>query len=385
MKYIIGLTGSFGSGSSYLAREFIEPLDYKYYSLSQILKEQYLEAKKEEPSRSDLQDFGNELRRIHGTDYLVELFVKKSSKDKSSKLIIDSIRNPGEIKFLREKFPGFYLVGVFADTDLRWGRLKNKPYYNGNESLFEKDDERDKGEGFNYGQRVTDCFLNADIIISNNEDFHRGNEAYLNMQTRINKYFELIEQINYRLPVEMEALMAITYANGLRSSCLKRKVGALIVDSNGQIFSSGYNEVPSLEKSYKAAYGKCYRGILREKFASKSNELIAEQNKANEFIEWFKSEYKILDYCKALHAEESAILSVAKNSSSVLKGATLYTSTYPCNLCANKVAQVGIGKLIYLEPYPMPEAKKILADAGIQQVPFEGVTYNGYFKLFKGE
>lgn len=57
----------------------------------------------------------------------------------------------------------------------------------------------------------------------------------------------------------------------------------------------------------------------------------------------FKKRFKILDYCRALHAEENAILNVTRTgSSSELKEATLYTSTYPCNLCANKITQVGI-------------------------------------------
>jgi deoxycytidylate deaminase len=384
MNYVIGLTGSFGSGCNFLATEFIQPLGYKYFSLSKILKQKYFQEKNKEANRPDLQDYGNELREKHGKGYLAELFLTEYRKENPDKCIVDSIRNPGEIEILSQNFPGFHLIGVFADKDLRWKRLRNEPYYNNNLGLFEKDDERDMGEDFNYGQRVTDCFLNADIILSNNKNFDSGSEAYENMQTRISKYFELIEHRKNRLPNEKEALMAIAYANGLRSSCLKRKVGAIIIDSNGQVFSSGFNEVPILEKSCKSEHGGCYRGKLREKFAIKTREYI-DSNNAETFINWWKDEFKILDYCRALHAEESAILSVARNGSSALKGATLYTSTYPCNLCANKIAQVGVKEVIYLEPYPMGEAKMILTNAGIKQTPFEGVTYNGYFKLFKEE
>lgn len=38
-----------------------------------------------------------------------------------------------------------------------------------------------------------------------------------------------------------------------------------------------------------------------------------------------------------------------------------------------------------INPYPMSEAKLILTNAGVKQASFEGVTYNGYFKLFRGE
>ncbi len=385
MNYVIGLTGSFGSGCNFLATEFIQPLSYKYFSLSKILRQKYFQEKRKQPNRPELQDYGNQLRKDNGNGYLADLFLSEYRKENPDKCIVDSIRNPGEIEVLRQNLPGFYLMGVFADKDLRWKRLKDDPYYNNNWGLFEKDDERDMGEDLSYGQRVTDCFLSADIILSNNQNFDRGSEPYENMQTRISKYLELIEHRKKRVPTEQEALMAIAYANGLRSSCLKRKVGAVIIDFNGQIFSSGFNEVPKLEKSCKAAYGGCYRGKLRAKFAEKTRAYITDDESADKFINWFKNEYKILDYCKALHAEESAILSVARNGSSALREAILYTSTYPCNLCANKIAQVGIKEVVYLEPYPMTEAKLILSNANVKQTPFEGVTYNGYFKLFKEE
>ena len=53
--------------------------------------------------------------------------------------------------------------------------------------------------------------------------------------------------------------------------------------------------------------------------------------------EKIRENFKMLDYCRALHAEENAIRNVARFGSSIaLRGAVLYTTTYPCNLCANK-------------------------------------------------
>jgi deoxycytidylate deaminase len=50
-------------------------------------------------------------------------------------------------------------------------------------------------------------------------------------------------------------------------------------------------------------------------------------------------------------------------------------------LCANKIVQVGIKKVIYVEAYPQEEAKTILADVDLE--PFEGVLYNGYFRFMR--
>ena len=170
----------------------------------------------------------------------------------------------------------------------------------------------------------------------------------------------------------------------MRSSCLKRKVGAVIVDDLGNVFSSGYNEVPCTQKSCIQEYGRCYRDQLKAEFRDKLGALSLDENEQDQVYKSFKESFKILDYCRALHAEENAILNVARiGASAVLSGSTLYTTTYPCNLCANKIAQVGISSIVYFEPYPMLEAKKILENQKVCQTPFEGVTYNGYFRLME--
>ena len=71
--------------------------------------------------------------------------------------------------------------------------------------------------------------------------------------------------------------MTMAYANSLRSSCSQRKVGALIIDDSGNVFSSGYNEVPSSERSCKNEYGKCYRKYLRDGFENEIESIIKNQ------------------------------------------------------------------------------------------------------------
>ena len=56
--------------------------------------------------------------------------------------------------------------------------------------------------------------------------------------------------------------------------------------------------------------------------------------------------------------EENAIVNLARNGRSVpLEECVLYTTTYPCRMCANKIANVGIKQVVYLEPYPDQRAK----------------------------
>jgi len=46
---------------------------------------------------------------------------------------------------------------------------------------------------------------------------------------------------------------------------------------------------------------------------------------------------------------------------------------------------VEIKKIVYLEPYPQKETKKILTEYHVEQAPFEGVLFNGYFRLRRND
>ena len=271
----------------------------------------------------------------------------------------------------------FFVIGIFAGSDLRWERVKGS--YEDNQGLFFKDEKRDKGEKIEYGQRVTDAFLTSDAIVLNETKILNQNEAYKTLKAKIEKYINLfVGKAKDKTPSEKESIMAMAYSNSLRSSCLKRKVGAVIADAKGNVFSSGYNEVPFLEKPCLCEYGGCYRSESK-----KGIEALFGEEKSN-LRKKVLEKVKLLEKCRALHAEENAILNVARfGSTAALENATLYTTTYPWNLCANKIAQVGgIRTVVYYEPYPVPEAKETLTKAGIRQEMFEGITFNSYFRVF---
>lgn len=384
------MTGSFGSGCTKTAKDFLVPSGYEFLSLSDLLRAEYeKEHANGTPIRDQLQDFGNKMRQDKGPDYLSKLaFEIMEQKNGQKKWVIDSIRNTHEVEFFRKKIPGFFLIGVFADYNTRWERVKDH-IYKGDLKKFREHDKRDIGEEFDYGQKVRQCFMSSDLIISNNIDYYDGNVDYNTQKRKFDKYIRLFENPYSDLPTDMEAIMASAYANAQRSSCLKRKVGAVIVDNFGNLFSSGYNDVPRGELTCEEKYTTCYRGMLKVRIKSSIESIFGKENclgKEAEIEDKVISQYKILDYCKALHAEENAILNVARFGSALaLRGAALYTTTYPCNMCANKIVQVGIVSIVYLEPYPMEEAKKILDKEGIAQIPFEGITFKGYFKVYGGD
>jgi deoxycytidylate deaminase len=386
---IIGLTGSFGSGCSYVAENILSGLSYKRISLSEILRAEYRSEKGFEGSnipRQDLQDFGDAKRKEKGMDYYARKAYEEIeyANNPDSKWAIESIRNPDEIHFFREKSQRFFLFGVYATKEKRWDRVRTKPIYNGDKKKFEEDDDRDTGrESPPYGQRVEDCFAESDVVVSNEDNFALvGNTPFKGFQGKIENFVQVISKpLTKRQPTQVESLMAAAYTMSQRSSCLKRKVGAVIVDDEGNIVSSGFNEVPRHGRPCFDDYKKCGRTVFWEDFAA---DLKREYpNEGEKILKRFRQRFRILDNCRSLHAEENAIINLARNGGGVsLDRCTLYTTTYPCRLCANKIVNLGIKRVIYLEPYPDPEAKVILEKGGPKDEFFEGITFKAYSRVY---
>jgi deoxycytidylate deaminase len=59
----------------------------------------------------------------------------------------------------------------------------------------------------------------------------------------------------------------------------------------------------------------------------------------------------VTEYGRATHAEMAALVHSARRGRSV-QDATLYTTTFPCHVCARHIVQAGIARVVYNEPYP---------------------------------
>lgn len=384
-RKIIGLTGAFGSGSSFLAEHFFEKNGYKRCSLSTKLKELYKqENENKEPTREELQSLGNKLRKENPSILAAEID-KIVSKEKDCNFVIESIRNPAEIKYFRDNYSEFILIGIFAEYDVRWERSRD--IYRGSKDNFDADERRDQGKSEPlYGQRISDCFFESDLILSNNKEINakEPNEEYWNMKSKIEAYLKYLDEPIDSNPTLVETLMAAAYTSGRRSRCIKRKVGAVITNKYDQIISSGFNGVPRQLKECKSIKGSCYRDMERERIAKEICSDLNQQENVETAIDVIKGKIKLLEKCRALHGEENAIINLVGRGVDLTES-TIYVTTYPCNLCANKIVQAGIGKVIYFEPYPVEEAKKILRDGNVQTESFEGVTFRAFFKFFKYE
>ncbi len=403
-QIIIGLTGSIGSGCSIIGKDFFEKeMEFTYHSLSEHIKEEVDKNFKEsgrnsKPNILDYQNYGNKLRKeTDNYGYWAEkLFELHPGLEKSKKLVIDSIRNCGEVYFLRNKFPNFYLIGVYADSEIRENRLKKQhsdiPY-----EIIERAEKRDKGEVWDYGQQVSACMEQADFIIKNNDLLN--NAIRKDILRNLKKLIGLIEIPGSEIPLEQEINMNHAYSVSLVSECIKRQVGAVIIDGDGKkIISKGFNRIPNEEsQTCWIENHDCYRDMQRKKFAEDFKSCLAcgEELHIPEVCENTECDFeinrqiitaiKMLDLCRSIHAEEDVIFRALKNNYNDFENSILYTTTFPCLMCAKMIINVGIKRIVFVEPYPVKMAEQLLKEAGVKITMFEGVKAQAYNKLFKKE
>lgn len=122
-----------------------------------------------------------------------------------------------------------------------------------------------------------------------------------------------------------------------RSTCLRRQVGAIIVQ-NKRILATGYNGAPSGLKHCLEV------GCLREKLRIPSGER--------------------QELCRGLHAEQNAIIQAAQHGVSI-SGATIYTTNKPCVSCTKMIINAGIKEIVYMEEYKDDLADELLREADI--------------------
>ena len=139
-----------------------------------------------------------------------------------------------------------------------------------------------------------------------------------------------------------EYAMILARTAALRSTCLRRKVGAVAISPEGYVLATAYNGAPCHMEHCTAE--TCVR--IRNKIPSGQQ----------------------LEMCRAIHAEQNLVLRLGPK----LKGATVYCTTCPCVTCAKLLIGVGVAAICWENDYDNPYAKELMtewskSDTGIVQ------------------
>ena len=141
-----------------------------------------------------------------------------------------------------------------------------------------------------------------------------------------------------------EYFASITRQVATRSTCLRRKVGAIIVKDK-RILATGYNGAPKGVRSCLER-GSCLR-----------KELGVPSGQRHEI-------------CRGLHAEQNAIIQAAYHGVNI-RDSVMYCTTQPCVMCAKMIINSGIKKIYCFETYPDELAIELLEEAGVVLVKLD--------------
>lgn len=465
-EIVIGLVGPVGTDLHGLATSIEEKMAaFKYRCekvrvstliqgmCDEVLTSKIAGSKGSEKTRL-LMDAGDDLRgRSDKGDALVPLIVAairaarvQFNKDVSYNpdihaenacYIIDSLKHPDEIATLRGLYgKGFILISAFESEDARTSKLQRDIAKSNTSTAV--DDFKDeaielivtdsKRPGGGIGQNVRDSFPLGDFFIRVSENY----------EARLGRFLDIVFGSPYLTPFRSEYFMFEASAAAFRSSDLSRQIGAVIVSADDEIISSGCNDVPKAgggthwpddigsvdNRDYTT--GQDFNSVkkfdiisellcfLEENGLYKRNvKEVPDEITRDLVIGKFRRSFKelrvsnLIEFGRVVHAEMFALMRAAQRGISVDKS-TIFSTTFPCHMCARHIIASGIKKVVYIEPYPksmtselFPESVAIdqrespaddiirqkesgTASAGLVRFePYEGIAPKIYGPLFR--
>ena len=354
-----------------------------------------------------------------------------TDEGKSTLIVIDALRNPYEISYLRKKYSSFYAMAVSTNKADRERRLTKKGYSGEKIKKFDETEypstKVSLKEKYIY-QNINECTEMSDIHIVNMDIRNADNSIdevkwIVILKKQLIRYISLMKHSGLVTPTHEERTMQIAFMAKYNSGCISRQVGAVITDEDFAIKTIGWNTVPEGQvpcllrdcytllntdddDSLKVLYSdyeikqrkrdenepneKTFHECLIDKFGDKYNDkLFAGRNISYCFREIFnkKTGEKNQVHTRALHAEENAFLQITKYGGQSIKGGKLFSTASPCELCAKKAYQLGIKEIHYIDLYPGISKEHIIDSGKKDKRPtmkfFEGAVGRAYIQLYQ--
>lgn len=241
------------------------------------------------------------------------------------------------------------------------------------------------------------------------------------------KYACLIQRPGLITPSTDERCMEIAHTAKFNSGCISRQVGAVITNKFGSIRTIGWNDAPygqvpcsyrdlrdlihgkEQNKPNKLPYlyseferedtsdvclykEKCFKQKINEIYMEKIDAISEEAMKGMPFpfcfkeyhTTWLESEKGNQFHQRAIHAEENAMMQMVKYGGEALNGGVIYVTASPCEICSKKLYQIGVRKIVYIDPYPGIARKQIISNGyrKPELVNYLGAYGATYYKLF---
>lgn len=323
--------------------------------------------------------------------------------------ILKSLKHPDEVSTLRGIYGrAFYVISAYEPRASRLNNLAVKIASSLHTSDFGGFRDQaanliqiDENEKRPLGQNVREAFPMADVFVD-----ARSKPGLI---ASVGRFVELLFGYPFHTPTRDEYAMFHAHGAALRSADLARQVGAAITSSDGDIIAVGCNDVPRYggglywpeDKDDKRDFriGQDSSALFREDLVSQFIMRLSENNllsraatkahpesiakrllKNKIFKETIAA--SIIEFGRSVHAEMAAITDASRRGTS-LHQSWLYSTTFPCHLCARHIVSSGIRRVTYIEPYPKSVAERLYEDS-ISVDPTDSVSGKVIFQPFVG-
>lgn len=444
-ELVVGLVGAVGTALERVAEALEMSLGRVNYSLKRIRLSELL---KEVPDIHDrlndshaderynsYMDAGNELRKaINRNDAvaLLSLFAiadvreaitqDLSTPAERTAYLLWSLKTPEEVTTLRTIYGWrFVVIAAYSPRRMRVENIARRisssrhefdwrRYLKEAEHIVRRD-ESEKLEN-QHGQNVRETFPLADIFV-NVDDGPDLNKA-------VNRAVEICFGYPFHSPTRDEYGMFHAHAAALRSASLGRQVGAALAFEDGDILTTGCNEVPRAggglywcddrqdHRDHTGGYDPSddlRRRLVADVFNRlQSSGWLAQEQMDTQVADLVKQALSkesplmkgsqvmnILEFGRPVHAEMAALMSAVRRGIAV-QGSTLYVTTFPCHECARHIVAAGIKRVVYIEPYPKSLVPELYPDSisvdepsdpiRVSFQPFVGIAPRKYFESF---
>ncbi|STX38810.1 deaminase [Legionella feeleii] len=193
------------------------------------------------------------------------------------------------------------------------------------------------------------------------QDELKVTDGYLNYKSKIASWISLLENLNmYDLCWISEAISIDKMKQKtlyLRKTS-KKVLYSVIAPSGEKICNKSLSTISDSHLITAENLDEYRSQILKEtseKGHTYSSYQLIQNTDLNEIIKFIGDS---LEFHPCTHAEIAAIIDAAKIGISVKKS-TLYTTTFPCHLCAKEIINSGINRVVYLEAYPKSKNKEL--------------------------
>jgi len=384
---------------------YLEKHGFQRVALSDIIREVAAAEGIQEPTVAQMQDLGDRMRQNDGPAVLASQAL--SRWDRTRSIVLDGIKNWGEADYLRRNEAGFHLVAVDASEETREKRKVGVVSGMLTSADFAAAEQRDRAETdawgvlIEEGQQVEKCVRDADFVLWNDHLLLRGTGEHLGqdgsletLQSKVDRLLKTLGAPERFHPTFDEILMSQAVVASMYSQCMQRRVGAVLANTKGQVLAVGQNNVPFPLQSCRAQIGRCHRREVRElQIADAVSHFVCSKCAGNLSLDLRCEKCGLdhsaafegvrnLDFCRAIHAEEAALLDLVHSGASTRDGLRLYSTTFPCALCAKKIVHAGVQSVVFIDPYQGTEAYSILRDTDKRVEHFEGFTLKGILKVW---